>query len=428
MARYIGDEIDKAVKVTCDAPAIDDVLIVDPGDRKKGLWKKVGSKSIGTDAVLGEHLRGLDFLVFGQPRDGSFVADGVATMPGGIVPAGNAYTLTRDMNFGRLTINSGVTIKTNGFRLIAHVLELKGTAVIHNDGGGGGPASGQTAGTGGAAAGPGSISYSTEAGRAGGAGSPGTGGTPGAPGADGGRAMSPALGGAGGLGGEGVHIGANPENRAGRAGLKPAMPVTAPKGSVLGYPKIAQLFDEVSARGCTGGGAGTGGGGGGGSSGNPGGGGGGGGAGGGVCLVVASIVDAAGGAWTGRISANGGNGGDAAAHGGGSGGGGSGGCGGGGGGGAAILIARRIIGQINPSTALGYDPPFSVMARGGAKGTGNTILSTPAEGGLALVMNLSELFTPPSEIGKPPILDARPIYPTRSRLRVGGITQTEPIG
>jgi hypothetical protein len=84
---------------------------------------------------------GLGF--FGDGTDGS------ATL------SGNA-TLTRDYNYENLTINTGITINTGGFRLyVRNTLTLNGTATIQrtpNNGGNGGNSPGQAGGTAGTSA------------------------------------------------------------------------------------------------------------------------------------------------------------------------------------------------------------------------------------------------------------------------------------
>ena len=56
------------------------------------------------------------YLGYGDGSDGSGTLDGVSTVFG-LVPAGNVYTMTRDMYFIDLTINTGVTLNPNGYRI-----------------------------------------------------------------------------------------------------------------------------------------------------------------------------------------------------------------------------------------------------------------------------------------------------------------------
>lgn len=74
---------------------------------------------------------------FGDGSDGALVYDGAATILG-MAPAANVYTLTRDIFATNLTVNAGVTIKTNNFRIFATgTLTLVTGApggIIQNDG------------------------------------------------------------------------------------------------------------------------------------------------------------------------------------------------------------------------------------------------------------------------------------------------------
>jgi len=71
---------------------------------------------------------------YGSGVDGSQTLDGAATILG-MVPAGNVYTATRDLNLQDLTINTGVTLVMAGFRLyVAGTLTLAGTANLNFDG------------------------------------------------------------------------------------------------------------------------------------------------------------------------------------------------------------------------------------------------------------------------------------------------------
>ena len=375
--------------------------------------------SVLPDTFGAHHIAGLDQLIFGFPVDGHFVADGTATMPGASAPVGMTYTLTRDVNFGKLTVNTGVIIVTNGYRLFANYLQLNGTAVLHNDGGSAGNASGTLGGSAGAAPGSGSISYAIAPGKTGGQGASNGKNEDGYPGGRG-SALSPALGGAGGAGGAGT-AGSGAGGRL-PGGHAVATTVTAPLSSPYFYPKIFHLFDDASVRGLSGGAAGSPGGGGGSSStptAGDGGGGGGSGAGGGVCLIAAGILDTVSGSWTGRISANGGDGGNGAGPTPGGSNGGTGGLGGGGGGGAAFLVIRRLVGNVSTSTAPGSTPSACVTARAGINGaSGDATGVTTAAPGIAYVFNLSQPYVQPNEFRAPiPVLMARPAYRMTSPAR-----------
>lgn len=360
----------------------------------------IDARNIVRDGIGLDQIAGLDQLIFGYPIDGSFVADGVTAMLG-VAPSGMEYTLTRDVNFKRLIVNSGVSINTNGYRLFANALQLNGTAVVHNDGSDG--AAGSTlglGGAGGAAAGAGSISYTADGGKAGGSGASTK---PGSPGKSG-WLVQPSLGGVGGRGGTGTSSTFGGGSGGVQGGVAP------PSLSVLHYPSIVELTDRRVVRGVAGGSGGSGGGGGGAGAG-AGGGGGGGGAGGGVCFLAAGFLDLISGAWSGRISANGGDGGNGAAGDGA----GTGGVGGGGGGGFVLVVARRIAGHLPVSTVSGIDPVGHAIARAGAAGaSGNPTGVVAASPGQVVIVNLSQPFSSPDELGRPAVLDARPMYPSKS--------------
>lgn len=71
---------------------------------------------------------------FGDGADGALTYDGSTTILG-MVPSGSVYTLTRDIYPSSMTVNTGVTIKNRGFRIICKgTLTLTGTAKIHDNG------------------------------------------------------------------------------------------------------------------------------------------------------------------------------------------------------------------------------------------------------------------------------------------------------
>lgn len=80
---------------------------------------------------------------FGIGNLGNATFDGSTTIFG-MVPSGNVYTLTFDQCYANVTVNTGVTINTGGYRLFCTgTLTLSGTAKIHRNGN---DASGTTAG------------------------------------------------------------------------------------------------------------------------------------------------------------------------------------------------------------------------------------------------------------------------------------------
>lgn len=224
-------------------------------------------------------------------------------------------TLVRDMYYNNLTVNSGATLFTGGFRI--HVL---GTCTVASGGAidrNGNNASGNTAG---AASAAGTLTATIAGGTGGGAGV-------GAGGSASGNAVG-AAGGAGGAGGTGG-------TAAGAAGTLTVVPTNSGGTDVLFTVGRASLARDTVAAVCTGG---SGGGGGGGSGAATSGGGGG--AGGGVLLIAAKTLTGAG-----TIRANGGIGGNAPIA--------NGGGGGGGGGGAVVFItdndttATSLVIQVN---------------------------------------------------------------------------------
>jgi hypothetical protein len=89
--------------------------------------------------------------VFGSGKDGTFTANGSTTDPSGALgaPTSNTYTLSRDAYFHNLTVNTGVTILLNGYRLfVSGTLTLSGTAHLSVDGQAGGNGSGGAGGGG----------------------------------------------------------------------------------------------------------------------------------------------------------------------------------------------------------------------------------------------------------------------------------------
>ena len=82
---------------------------------------------------------------FGDASDGSRTFDGSTTILG-MAPVANVYTLIRDFYFDTLTINSGITIKTDGYAIYANTIagsgKIKGST--GNNGGNAGASTGQS--------------------------------------------------------------------------------------------------------------------------------------------------------------------------------------------------------------------------------------------------------------------------------------------
>jgi len=89
--------------------------------------------------------------VFGDGSDGNIVLDGSTdfTSVGFGAPSSSIYTMTRNVYANNLTINNGVEVRPNGFRIyVKGTLTGIGTAKITYNGSNGGNATGSTAGTG----------------------------------------------------------------------------------------------------------------------------------------------------------------------------------------------------------------------------------------------------------------------------------------
>jgi hypothetical protein len=295
------------------------------------------NKDLGASDAQWKRVYSADFLVGGG--DNPVVEAQLGDGSDGAVTISSNTTLTRDMYYESLTVNSTKELNAAGFRIFVRGT-LTNNGIIKNDGNNG---SGGSLGTG-------APTGSVGSGANGGAGSATIGG--------GGSTPSNSLGGAGGAGGSGTG------GAGGGAGSATAPASGA--GSVRSIPQAATgLLMGAGVSGFVAlvrGGAGGGGGGGAGGGGPTGGGGGGGG---GVLIVVArELVNA------GEIRAKGGNGaaGTASNTGG----------GGGGGGGTIITIARKRSGAGTVAAAGGT---------GGASGGGSGNAGSAGSSG-----NVIELF------------------------------------
>ncbi len=319
-------------------------LTADPASCVAGdIWFRsdLGKGKLAIDSVVANAVLTPDgvggLAMFGDGSDGNHTV--TAGYSGGPI-TNNA--LTRDAFFNNLTINSGVTLYTAGYRIF-----VKGTLInngtIDRNGNAGGNGSnapysdGGAGGSGASGLGAGSIGGSVAGGAGGQGGSYdelGEGGYAASPGSNG--AGATALGGNGGNGGAGGQCQPNATTQYGKAGGAGGT-ASAPTGGCRAMPFAAILRDiEATVVKIQGGAGGAGGGGGGGTQyGGGGGGGGGGGSGGGIIFIAAKAINNS----SGTIRANGGSGGHggsgylAGGHYGGPGGG-----GGGGGGGAIVLI------------------------------------------------------------------------------------------
>lgn len=306
----------------------------------------------------------------GDGSDGTVTLDGSTSFAAFSSLAANIYTLSRDVFFDTLTINTGVTLNPNGYAVFCKNT-ISGAGKISSNGGGGGngvqggiagPGSGGAGGGAGTAAIASAHTFAaTPAGKAGGAGSNGAAdGTAGTAG----TSENPSLGVSGDVGGKGGQGLAWSGGAGGGAGAATSETVIVSNSSYSGnlsssgtttvhtfnYPRGSTSLGSLSPSA----GSGSGGGGGSGSTGNYGGGGGGGsGACGGIVYVIANTITG-----TITIEANGGDGGNGGGQTSGSGGGGGGGAGSGG---VVIAIYTTLGGSVTIQALHGT---------GGAKGTG----------------------------------------------------------
>jgi hypothetical protein len=263
-----------------------------------------------TAALSGYIEQWYDLSIYRTDLPTTDIAGAFGTGVDGDVVISSNTSLTRDMYYNNLTVNSTFILNPNGFRIFVRgILTLNGSIAM--TGGNGGAGSGVTAGSAGTAAATGGSIYGGIAGLIGGAGGPAnTGGT-----AAGTSATTNVIGtlagvasGAGGNGGNGAGGGAG-----GGAGATPTstiagmLPYTTPFAlslhtmldTVVGFMKTAP-------QAAGGGGGGCGSNNGGGGNGGVGGGGGGGGASGGLIAVFAKTIIISS---TGTITSRGGNGG-----------------------------------------------------------------------------------------------------------------------
>lgn len=151
----------------------------------------VGGEVTATDTLWPpSSASGLSPCFYGDGSDGTATADGAGAVTG-MTRSGSVYTMDRDVYFVELTVNGGVTIITNGYRL--HVQgTLTNDGSINNDGGDGSGTSG----------GGGSSSGTLPSATGGGAGAtqPAIGTTGGGAGTN----ATNSYGGAGGAGGDGT--------------------------------------------------------------------------------------------------------------------------------------------------------------------------------------------------------------------------------
>jgi hypothetical protein len=308
-----------------------DVIVSGGGGGVNGKGLVTVDLSSAAQTALAGAASGAIIALCGDASDGALVFDGTTTIAG-LVPAATVYTLTRDLFASTLTVNSGVTIITAGFRLFATTSVTNGGTLSCNGG------AGAAIGTAGAGVVPGNYAFGQGPG---GAGNTGAGTGPSFGSAASMLSSSGGAGGAGGLGtggagGAGATQGSGPSGNAGLSNFRNPITLQSGIASIGQAPKVLA--------------GGAGGGGGGGDATNKGGGGG---AGGGIIVIFSPTVTN-----TGTISATGGNGGSPA----------TGNCGGGGAGGGGLIAVY---------TSTAWTAGTTVVTHG----TGGTAVGSGVNGG-----------------------------------------------
>lgn len=303
---------------------IPDVVITTPTDGQSfvfdaGLSKwKNGSPGAGSAFAVG---------LFGDGSGGSLVLDGSSTI-GGMSRSGSTYTMTGDVFAVNLTVNSGVTLKTSGFKVFCTgTLTVAAGAFVDNAGN-----DGAAIGTAGAA----TPNGTTVPGTAGGAGNVAA-GTAGSNNGTVAANIGVGTSGAGGASGTG-NAGGGQAFAGSSVSTLLRSPITVSNGTLIFNGGIRGISGAPS------------GGGGGGDGTNKGGGGGGGG---GALLIFARAV-----ANHGTLTVKGGNGGSPA----------TGNAGGGGGGGGGVIAVYTLSAWTNDGTT------------SAAGGTGGTPIGTGVVG------------------------------------------------
>jgi hypothetical protein len=291
--------------------------------------------------------------VYGDGSDGTRTYDGTTTILG-VVPSPNSavngvYTLTRDIFLAAGTLNSGITIITNGFRIFCSGTFTNNGTIQWN----GKPGSGATAGAA-VSNTAGTLQHGAAAAAPGTAG--GNGGT--AAGSAGTSNTNQGFGASGGVGGTGTSGGG------GAAGTATAQTAAfSPPRSLLAALGATAWSDTGWVRSA----GGSGGGGGGGDTTNSGGGGGGGG--GIVALYIQTL------AGTGVVQARGGNGVTPAL----------GNTGGGGGGGGGYIVV--VSGSVSGGAISGQTIDANGGTKGSPHGTGTDNAANGSNGNVYLIPN-----------------------------------------
>ena len=299
-------------------------------------YGRITAASTGPASVL---------LDYGFGRDGSATLDGTATVSWA-TKSGSIYIVSRDVYCTNLTVNAGVTLRTNSWRVFCNATLTNLGTIERQPTTSGGNASGSTGGAGIWAGGNSSVgSYPTAVAGANGTTGNGVNTSPTSSTGDGGTGGGTGLSGTGATGSAGGGFGSVGVNR-------------FTIGYVTNSLALANIFVQGGSPGyggSSGGGDGT----------NTGGGGGGAGAGGGVVALFCKSFNN-----QGTIRANGVNGGNGGTPAAGNCGGGSG--GGGGGGGLVYIICDT---KVNTGT---------ITCNGGSGGTGGSGIGTGTSGAAGL--------------------------------------------
>jgi parallel beta-helix repeat protein len=294
--------------------------------------KVLGQTGTGSAATAPAWVLPFAANLFGDGSDGAVTLDGTTTFNGWSALAGSVYTMSRDVFCTTLVVNSGVTLKTNGWRVFGTV-SIANAGTISSIGGSG---SGATAG-----ASPYSTPNCMFAGNAGGAGGTGAG----AQGGNSGSGLGTGTGSAGGAG----TSGAGGTARAFRSAITSMF--RNPSTILAAVTAFANATIQV--------GGGYGGGSGAGDGTNSGGAAGGGG---GVIALLAPVITN-----TGTISAAGGAGATPA----------TGNCGGGAGGGGGLILPYTLTPWAAGTTSVAGGTQGSGVGTGaaGTAGTAGTVLN-----------------------------------------------------
>lgn len=120
------------VTITGGSLNINGAMVVTTGGQATLTNVAIGGSSIQYQ------IQNTGILSFGDGSDGAHTCDGSTAVPG-MTLAGSTYTMTRDVYFSTLTINTGVIVKPSGYRIFCSVsLTIVGTIARNGNNGGNG--------------------------------------------------------------------------------------------------------------------------------------------------------------------------------------------------------------------------------------------------------------------------------------------------